>query len=343
MIAITKDFEDYNFLSEVDSLEFISDAESVDVKLYYDDVVILDETYIPDIRGKVILRDLIPMFESYMNGLIDDYFSYHISDISSDVQKSFTIQYCRAQCPLSAREFLSSYFLTTLMGDKQTAMACKEFISYLITTDSDVWCNATYADEKTLQVTSSRTKVLTCAILNRIITTDVSPSLFASEGKKLIMYEIEVGQRKQKYVVTEVADWSLGFIFENSFGVRETFYCRASTETSSEYDRSGTYINGSFSNYRVEEQKIFKSNTGPLQMQELDWLEDLLRSPAIVLLNKNMVDGTIVITSSEAKRKDEYDALPSYSIDYRFADRHQNKIKIPINKTFDQTFDYTFS
>lgn len=342
MIAITKDFEDYNFLSAVDSLEFISDAESVHVVLYYDDEAILDETYIPDAHNRVLITDLMPLFEAYMTDLDED-FSYHISDISSDIRKVFTIQYCRAECPLQANEFLSSYFLSTLMGDKQTAINCKELISFVVTADSDLFCNAVYQDLSTMELTSIRTRVLTCSTLNRVVTTDVSPSYFALEGKQLIMYDVEVGPRKQRYVVSESTDWSPGFVFENSFGVRETFYCRSTLETSSEYDRAGTYINGAYSNYRIEEKRMYKANTGPLQSQELEWLEDLLRSRSISLLNGEMVDRAITITSSEAKRMDDYDALPSYSIEYRLSDKQQNRINIPLQKTFDQTFDYTFS
>ena len=334
---------EYVFSSALDRIIFSTSAEPANFCLKMGDTVILDENYVPDSSGRVVIYDLQKLIEPYLLTNLIETFAYTVSDgDAKPVTRSFTVQFCAAESTLSAGSFMERYFLSSLMGDKVTTLGRKEFLHLVTTEECEVSAVCTYwADEKLSLETVSVEKVTD---LNKVVTVEVSPSLFEVVGKQLVKYEIQAGSRRQLYLVDENAiDVAPALLFTNSFGCQETFYCTGTQEIDPQFNRSASLIGGMYRNFLIEENRVFSANTGVLNVAMSMWADELFRSREIYLLVNNLPDKEITITESDSKRSNDYEALCVYTFKYRYAQRNHNILHLPkAGRVFDFTFDDTF-
>ena len=182
------------------------------------------------------------------------------------------------------------------------------------------------------------------AELDKVVTVDVSPSLFEVLGKQLVKYEIQAGSRYQLFLVdNESMDVAPSLVFTNSFGCQETFYCTGTHEVDPQFSRSASLIGGKYRNYLIDENRVFSANTGVLNVPMSMWADDLFRSREIYLLEGSALGKEITITESDSKRTNDYDAMYIYTFKYRYAQRNHNILHLPkAGRIFDFTFDNTF-
>lgn len=180
--------------------------------------------------------------------------------------------------------------------------------------------------------------------LNKVVTFEVSPSLFEESDKQLVKYEVQAGARRQVYMVDEnVLDVAPSLLFTNSFGCQETFYCTGTQEIDPQFSRSASLIGGKYRNYLIEENRVFSANTGVLNVAMSMWADDLFRSREVYLLEGNLPGKEITITESDSKRSNDYEAMYVYTFKYRYAQRNHNILHLPkAGRVFDFTFDNTF-
>lgn len=343
MIVLVKDIPAYAFSSALASLVFTTDQDSAFFTLMCGGKEVLSESYVPDADGEIAINDLQGLIEPYLSSNLIEKCSYLISDGVSERSRDFTVQYCAAESSMPANEFMSRYFLSTLMGEKTTALGRKEFV-HLVTQESCslvAYCTY-YSPSEGLSTDSFTVKQITD--LNKVVTVEVSPELFIKENEELVNYAVQAGSRYQKFVVdSSCPDAAPVLLFTNSFGCQETVYCTGTHALEPEYIRSTAYMNGMYRNYRIEENKVFKANTGVLTHDMALWLDDLFRSKEIYLLDGSTVGKEITITESESKRSNDLDNLPFFTFDYRYAQRNHNILQLPrAGRVFDNTFDYTF-
>lgn len=343
MIVELKYPSEYVFSSALDEIIFTTSAAPANFCLKMGGTVILDENYVPDSSGRVVIYDLQKLIEPYLFSNLIESFTYTISDgDDAQVSRSFTVQFCAAESSLSARVFMDRYFLTSLMGEKITASGRKEFLHLVASEACAVSAVCTYWTDGILSVSTVNVKEVT--ELDKVVTIEVSPSVFEVSGKQLVKYEIKAGERTQLYTVDDNGiDVAPSLLFTNSFGCQETFYCTGTQELDPQFNRSASIVGGMYRNYFIEENRVFSANTGVLNVPMSMWADDLFRSREIYLLVDNLPDKEITITESDSKRSNDYEAMYVYTFKYRYAQRNHNILHLPkAGRVFDFTFDNTF-
>lgn len=323
---------------------------------------ILSETYVPDTNNEVTIHDLPSLIEPYLWEKLIAVFNIAISIQEAGTNnnmdsstRSFTALYSRARVNMLAEDFIGRFFLSTLMGDKVTAPGRKEYVHF-VTTEEDfvsgdeknqivIQVLADYIDadlKKSTQVFNWSIELSTTSLQK--VTADISPDQFERKGLVLIGYTAIVGNRKQRYIMdNECLDTNPAIAFINSFGCLETLYFTGTNELEPSIKRNAAYMNGTYRNYHVEEERIFKADTGVIPESMLCLVDELARSTDTYLIEKGEIGSEITITDSETKRDNNLDTLFRASITYRIANRNQNILSplLPA-KTFDKTFDKTF-
>lgn len=343
MVVLIKDVTDYMFSSALDKIVFTTDQASAVFRLSLGEQEILNETYVPDVNGKISVVDLHDLVEPYLASNLIEQFSYQITDAAgASVNKTFVVQFCAAEISIDAEPFRQKYFLSTLMGEKVTSAGRKEFLHLVVSEVTDVYVTCMYLTPLGHQTKNKSLDKITN--LNDIVTIDVSPNLFLDGVGELFFYTVNAGKRSQAFQIDLAClDVDPCLLFTNSFGCQETFYCTGTHTLEPEYGRSSTVIDGKFRNYHIKEKRMFKANTGILNVAMSLWADDLFRSKEIYLLEGIRPGKEITITDSESKRTNDLDALPSYTFEYRYAQRNQNILQLPrAGRVFDNTFDNTF-
>lgn len=343
MIVLVKDIPAYAFSSALDSLVFATDQDYAYFSLSCGGKEILSESYVPNAAGEITVSDLQKLVEPYLIGNLIENCTYRITNGEYVSSKDFTVQYCTAESTLSAKEFMDKFFLSTLMGEKITSVGRKEFLHLVTDVQCAVMAECIYYSSES-GLSTEAVSVKTISDLNKVVTVDVSPDLFLRDGVELVGYRINAANRSQKFVIdADCLDVAPVLLFTNSFGCQETVYCTGTHALEPEYNRSTAYLSGMFRNYQIEENKVFKADTGILTPDMAMWLDDLFRSREIYLLDGTIVGKEITITDSESKRSNDLDNLPSFTFSYRYAQRNHNILHLPrAGRVFDYTFDSTF-
>lgn len=243
---------------------------------------------------------------------------------------------------VTAAEFYDSYFLSTLMGPKLTAIGRMEKLSYYGTGTASV--TATYDDGTTQTFAAVATGGN--AEYTRI---DVSPDQYVAQGKTLVEYLVSSGSRRQKYIVQpEDLDCAPILCFVNSFGVEELLYCTGKHEVTPEFKRSQARLGRFTRTYKMEEIRHFKADTGILNRAMADWVDEVLRSDEVRVCNfyngQVRPGKEVVVTDSDSKRTNEDDELARITFTYQYAQDNHNVLQLyREGRIFDNTFDDTFN
>jgi hypothetical protein len=345
MIVITKDVMDYMFSSSLSTFEFTTNQESASVTIQCGEDTVLEESYVPDSDGKIILYDMQRLLEPYLTANLVESFTIVMDDGSANsIERTFKVQYCAAETWLNAEEFMQHNFLTTMQGTKMTAIGFREFVHIYLTESAEMDVIALYYDPNGVDTFERVAATKTLTAVGKVLTEEVSSAQYQIDGYELVQYRVVVGDRCQVFAVRETTpDVAPALLFTNSFGCQETFYCTGTHSLEPEHTRSTGYLSGMFRSYDIEENKVFKANTGTLSHEMANWADDLLRSGEIYLLDGDNVGKEITITESENKRSNEDDDRPVYTFSYRYAQRNHNILsEAKAGRIFDNTFDYTF-
>lgn len=344
MVVLINDVADYMFSSALDKIIFSSDQSSASFHLTMGDKVILSESYVPDANGRIIIRDLQDLLEPYLSANLIESFAYKITDVAgAAVEKTFVVQFCAAEATMDAKVFMKSYFLSTLLGTKVTSSGRKEFLHIVAFENTPIVVTCMYLTNAGGYVEKQKT-LEPVTTVNQVCTIDVSPDTFQDAAGTLFQYGVKAGERLQVFLLDlDCPDAAPCLLFTNSFGCQETIYCTGSHALEPEFNRSSSVIDGKLRNYRIEENRIFKANTGVMNVDMSIWADDLFRSKEIYLLDGDRPGKEVTITESESKRSNDFDALPVFTFEYRYAQRNQNILQLPrAGRVFDNTFDNTF-
>lgn len=301
---------------------------------------LLQESLWP-INNTITLSDLGELLEPYARKQLVCSISISAGSSSSDC----TVLYAMADVGISAEEFYTGYFLSILMGTKITARGRRELLWYYGSGSASV--TAEYDDGTTASFTAPTaggSSTYTCI--------DVSPSNFVSAGKQLTAYTVTAGSRRQRFEMDlSEPDCAPILEFYNSFGVWEYIYCTGTHQVSPDYKRSAARIGGMLRNYRIEETRTFKADTGIMNTAMAAWADELFRSPEVYVVN--VVDGSVtssdggkevVITDSKSENSNDDDHMPRFSFSYQYAQRIHNVLQMNrVGRIFDNTFDHTFN
>jgi len=258
---------------------------------------------------------------------------------------SASILFSRCDVGIAASQFYSSHFLTILQGPKVTARGRRELLWFYGSGSASV--SAEYDDGTTGSFSASAVgsgSSFTCI--------DVSPGNFTASGKQLVAYTVTAGSRSQRFVMDLTQpDCAPILEFYNSFGVWEYIYCTGTHRVDPDYKRSTIRIGGLLKNYRIDETRLFKGDTGVLTTAMAGWADDLFRSDEVYVVN--VIGGQVqdkdggkqvVITDSKSENANDDDYLPRFTFSYQYAQRIHNVMQQNrVGRIFDNTFDHTFN
>ena len=266
----------------------------------------------------------------------------------SDIAIRTKVVYCKADIvgDVLPAVFLGSHFLSILMGKKMTALGRLEYLHYVpqgISAEQRS-CTALYSDDTT--------EVFDVSIVqygDNFRTIDVSPGNFLTTGKTLVGYTITVGNRVQEFELDLMQpDCAPILIFVNSFGLDELAYCTGTHKVDPSYKRSMAYVGRIQRNYKIDETRNFKADTGPLTIPMANWWDDVFRSDSVRIVN--FYDGhpnvgkDLIITESKSAYGNDDDEMPRFSFTYQYAQRNHNVVQLlRAGRIFDNTFDKTFN
>lgn len=243
---------------------------------------------------------------------------------------------------ISADNWCTSRYLTTLEREKITAIGRLEYLHYIGTDTAKIV--ASYSDLTTAEFTA-----VTVQGNNKYTTIDVSPSRFEVAGKELISYDVIAGSRVLTYAIDfDCPDAAPILIFTNSFGVQELIYCTGTHQVAPEFTRDSAYINRLNRNYKITEKRLFKADTGILSLEMAAWADELFRSPEVYIVNiingSPVVGKMITITESKSENSNDDDATPRFTFSYTYSQYNHNVLMTKrAGRIFDNTFDNTFN
>ena len=327
------------FTSSMPDVE-IATADPIAVTITCDGSAILQETLWP-VAGEVQLTGLGEFLEPYARKQLVCTVVFAAGSASA----SCTVLFAMVDVGEAASEFYNSRFLTILEGDKVTALGRRELLWYYGQTTASVtreFSDGTTASMNARSGTSN--PHYTCI--------DASPDWYTAEGKTLVAYTVQAGNRTQRYVIDQnQPDCAPILEFYNSFGVWEQIYCTGTHKVAPEYQRASARFNGRLRNYRIRETRKFEGDTGILNRAMANWADELFRSDEVYVLN--FIDGAVqsndagkevVITDSKSEVTNDDENLPRFTFTYQYAQRIHNVLTPGrVNRIFDNTFDFTFN
>lgn len=343
MVTVIEDLSGYMLSSALDTLSFSTTTGSATVVISVGSEIILEETYVPDAKNLISLRDLDRLIVPYLTSNLIETFHYIIKDIQNTIEKDFTVQFCATEINMDAGTFLDEYFLSLLLGIKVTAIGRSEFIHLVCREACTVKASLEYMVGNRLE-TAERV-LMDVTELNKVITVDVSPDLFIVVGKSLLTYTVTAGLRSIKFEIDQLnPDTAPDLVFTNSFGCQETIYCIGTHQVEPKYNRETAIIDGKLKSYQITENRNFKAKTGILSTDMANWAEELFRSKEVYLMDGNATGKEVTITESKSERNNNPDNLPSFEFEYRYSQRNHNIMSAgSAGRVFDNTFDRTFN
>lgn len=337
-------FRSIEFSCNIPDVTITSSVKSK-VVISIDGETIYDEWLYP-VEGIITLEDLSSMVTPYarQRQTVELKILATSEAEVSLLSESCDVVYCQADLgDVVPEDFLQTHFLSILMGTKQTAMGRLELLS--MTGNNAVSCIAQYSDG------TSRTFDNVPVEQNgaHYKTLNVSPENFGWVNKTLISYTVRAGLRIQNYELDLSApDCAPILVFVNSFGMDEMAYCTGIHKVDPSYKRSMAYVGRKQRNYRIDETRSFKANTGPLTDAMSNWWDDVFRSDSVRIVN--IYDGNpnvgkdLIITESKSEKSNDDAEITRFTFTYQYAQRNHNVLQLlRAGRIFDNTFDNTFN
>lgn len=318
-----------------------TDGTSQEVTVTCDGDELLDESLWP-VGGVITLSNLGELLEPYARKSL----VCSVTVTAGNVSGTMTVLYSMADVGIDAEDFYNGYFLSILMGTKVTARGRRELLWFY--GSSTVEVTAEY-DDGTIVGGLNATVVGGSSTYTCI---DVSPDNYIAQDKQLLAYTVVAGSRRQRFEMDLAEpDCAPMLEFYNSFGVWEYIYCTGTHQVTPDYKRSQARIGRHLRNYRIEETRTFKADTGVLSTAMANWADDLFRSNEVYVVNVEngaVVSANggkeVVITDSKSDNSNDDDHLPRFTFSYQYAQRIHNVLQMNrVGRIFDNTFDHTFN
>ena len=342
MMTIIQQPETFSFSSALKDIIIESD---VNVTLVFSNGSsnFLQETYTPDNENRIYVRDLSRLLVPYISKTeLRQRFLISVTPATGAGSIiDITVQYGLVEINVSASEFLASHFLTILPGGKVIFPNQKEYLSLVVTEPTQVTITAQYQSQ------ARQTKTLQVTTLNKVVTVDVSPSLFP-DPETIFFIVVSAGTRSFLYYIRQlqVVD-PVQFIFLNSFGVKETFIPAGLTLCENIYQNLFGSFYGLYRKHNVELVKQHTTNTGVLTQEMAPWLEELFLSKDVFRFSPIGIEQEITIEEATVKRSSAKDELPAFEFKYRLSKRNHHELYTSAdnlsNRIFDQTHDLAFN
>lgn len=277
---------------------------------------------------------------------------------------SFSALRCEADMPenVNAGIFASQNFLTRLPREKRTAINRNEYLSYIhFSTMADVVINykVIYLSNAVITEKTGELTTINPGTGNRYVTFNASPAIIieaaALTTETILQYDIwfsfidETVHEIESNVFTFLMDYNnyrnkQNFVFENSFGVLETFTRTGLLENKklNEYNLANIQ-----NRYRKTFQDFISEKTvysGFLSENEMEWIDDLLLSYNVAVYTPGISGATEEITiTAHDKIDSEENALQAFKFIYRRSNNNHLQFVAAAQGIFDETYNNSFN
>lgn len=346
MITVLNGLSGKYFSCTIPDVAFTINGYRAAVTMTVDGTKIYDELLYP-IDSKITLRDLGELLTPYVKNSLVAHLQLTIveeiedSDVTYNATMEADVIFCVADFGADAEDFCSRHFLTTLQGVKETALNRLEYLHYL---GNDAAVVTAYYDD----ASQADFNLVPVGGNGSYTTIDVTPSQFVLQEKVLVGFVVTAGNRTQEFSVDlDNPDCAPILIFDNSFGVEELLYCTGTHTVAPSYKRDTVWMNGIQRNYKIQETRTFKADTGVMNAAMANWADELFRSPYVRVVNFYNgfpnIGKEVLITDSKSEYNNEDDTLIRFTFSYQYSQRNQNVVDMQREgRIFDNTFDHTF-
>jgi len=351
MATILQQPDSFCFSSSIGDIVFATSEERGAMRLAVqavgssEEVVVISETLYA-IDSRITLCELDALLEPYARQYQEFTLTCTFDDGQAATISPVTVFYAKADVGMDASTFVTTHFLTTLNGEKETSLLRDEYLYARGASSASIAASVLLPTGAIASLTAS----LPAEATNVVSRFRVSPAYVASllsmpEGATLLSYSVTAGQRVAKFVVvTEQLPPAPSLLFVNSFGCEELIHCVGTHKKESRFNRSQARILGQLTNYKVVEDRVFSANTGALRSSMAEWADELFRSDEVRHWYSGAPGKSIVITESKSEITNDDDNIPSFSFSYVYAQRIHNVLQPShAGRIFDYTFDFTFN
>lgn len=307
-------------------------------------VEVLKEVYAPDTDRKVYILGLSDIIAANLFAVTSTKYRFSFKNKENSLVYESKILLSRAFINISAEIFTKKHFLSLMQGDRTLHISSSQYLRMYVNEPETVRYAARYRDREGNYINDSG-RLDDITVTDRIVGMTVSPLEFAKPDCTLVKLAVIAGERIATFLIDSYSrPAKLNLVFENNFGMPECYAVMGSLDYENKYTNELGYIKGKFKKYHVETLKEYTVNTGVLDQQTADWIEDLYNSEFVFFTKSEDHREEITITDVIVKRSSSPSELPSHEFKYRISQRNQIladfKTKTP--RIFDDSFDYTF-
>lgn len=345
MVTLLNEIPEYCFPHELRTLRF-SATEDCEIKISCNGQEVLF-TLTPDAGGIVSLDE----FDGLLRDLADNNPQQCTIEWNEGASISFLLLPCSICLSNKAAVVCKNSFLTLQTGEKHTYLGAQEYICFFDNSESRpffalslLWVNKRSGKTKSqffletagLSVTDKGNGYFVLAF---------STSQFEPPSEGYILHTITATAGKERTQVFRVmpaidAD-PVTLVFRNCFGQIESFHFFGNTTEELKPTRSSASFQGTTRNYLVESVPEYTSVTAPLRPVDIAPFEDLCSSTLVYLSADEGEE--ICITDNEMSLSNNRYEPQRGSVKWRYATNSRHFVLSTPKRTFDSTFDTTFS
>ena len=345
MVTLLNEIPEYCFPHELRTLR-LSSTEDCEIKISCNAQEVLF-TLTPDADGNVTLDE----FDGLLRDLADHVPQRCTIEWNEGASISFLLLPCSISLSHSAKNLCKSSFLTLQTGTKHTYLGAQEYLCFFDNSEtrpffalSLLWVNKRSGKTKSqffletagLSVTDKGNGYFVLAF---------STSQFEPPSEGYILHTITATAGKERTQVFRVmpaidAD-PVTLVFRNCFGQIESFHFFGNTTEELKPTRSSASFQGTTRNYLVESVPEYTSVTAPLRPVDIAPFEDLCSSTLVYLSADEGEE--ICITDNELSLSNNRYEPQRGSVKWRYATNSRHFVLSTPKRTFDSTFDTTFS
>ena len=345
MVTLLNEIPEYCFPHELRTLRF-SATEDCEIQISCNGQEVLF-TLTPDADGNVTIDE----FDGLLRDLADHVPQRCTIEWNEEASISFLLLPCSICLSNKAAVVCKNSFLTLQTGEKHTYLGAQEYICFFDNSESRpffalslLWVNKRsgktksqfYLETAGLSVTDKGNGYFVLAF---------STSQFEPPSEGYILHTITATAGKERTQVFRVmpaidAD-PVTLVFRNCFGQIESFHFFGNTTEELKPTRSSASFQGTTRNYLVESVPEYTSVTAPLRPVDIAPFEDLCSSTLVYLSADEGEE--ICITDNELSLSNNRYEPQRGSVKWRYATNSRHFVLSTPKRTFDSTFDTTFS
>lgn len=317
--------------SMLPDLRWSTDEAEVRVRLYYQHPAqILIDTTLTAANGFVKLYETRELVERYMRhrGIARLYPLYvqHYENQYWQGDGALTVLFCEKNLSLpggSASEWLERNFLSTIsvkpLPSIEQAVEQLYFVqpqgtppnpSLHVTFIDDQGNTASSDIELSANYNPSLTNLFVCEFSLAALLSSIGNAV------TIIGVTVSVGSRHMEYYRPARSE-NVAFRFLNAFNVMESAYLNAIVNRKTDDGRKLANVSGSLVHYDRKPVTEYEVETAPLSFEEASWIDQLITSPEVTLL-----DGTpVIITDGKAECHNDNSELNKAKFTYKELDQ----------------------